>query len=152
MSFSFSASVASRPAVLKRGSFASRARARTACRASALPQKGKTALTGVLRVPTASEAAFDELWASHEKMMNATHVVGNAEASDEGHPRLLEYYVSKAVELTDPFDPGAPRRDRGLARSDDSRFATHVSNDPRARDFYDFFSKMFRGFPDRGRF
>lgn len=78
---------------------------------AALPQKGKTALTGVLRVPKSEEAKMDAMWASHEKYMRDTHVIaGGPETTDE-KPRLLEYYVSKAVELTDPIDAGAWRAD-----------------------------------------
>lgn len=38
--------------------------------------------------------------------MNSTHVIGDAETDDVGHPRLLEYYVAKTQELTDLTDPG----------------------------------------------
>ena len=77
---------------------------------AALPQKGKTALTGVLRVPKSEEAKMDAMWESHEKYMRDTHVIaGGPETTDE-KPRVLEYYVSKAVELTDPTDAGASAR------------------------------------------
>ena len=75
-------------------------------RASALPQKGRPALTMVMRVPSAKESEVDALFASHEAMMHATHVIGEAEADDIGHPRMLEYYVAKSTELSDPLDAG----------------------------------------------
>ena len=75
-------------------------------RASALPQKGRPALTMVMRVPSAKESEVDALFASHEAMMHDTHVIGEAEADDIGHPRMLEYYVAKSTELSDPLDAG----------------------------------------------
>ena len=78
-------------------------------RASALPQKGRPALTMVMRVPSAKESEVDALFASHEAMMHDTHVIGEAEADDIGHPRMLEYYVAKSTELSDPLDAGTSR-------------------------------------------
>ena len=53
---------------------------------------------------------MDAMWGSHEKYMRNTHVIaGGPETTDE-KPRVLEYYVSKAVELTDPTDAGASAR------------------------------------------
>ena len=83
-----------------------RVTARRGVRASALPQKGRPALTMVMRVPSAKESEVDALFASHEAMMHATHVIGEAEADDIGHPRMLEYYVAKSTELSDPLDAG----------------------------------------------
>ena len=52
---------------------------------------------------------MDAMWESHEKYMRDTHVIaGGPETTDE-KPRVLEYYVSKAVELTDT-DAGASAR------------------------------------------
>ena len=78
-------------------------------RASALPQKGRPALTMVMRVPSAKESEVDALFASHEALMHDTHVIGEAEADDIGHPRMLEYYVAKSTELSDPLDAGTSR-------------------------------------------
>ena len=86
-----------------------RVTARRGVRASALPQKGRPALTMVMRVPSAKESEVDALFASHEAMMHDTHVIGEAEADDIGHPRMLEYYVAKSTELSDPLDAGTSR-------------------------------------------
>ena len=83
-----------------------RVTARRGVRASALPQKGRPALTMVARVPSEKESEVDALFASHERFMHDTHVIGEAEADDIGHPRMLEYYVAKSAELSDPLDAG----------------------------------------------
>ena len=75
-------------------------------RATALPQKKKHALTVAFRVPSSKEKEADDIFKSHERFMNSTHVIGDAETDDVGHPRLLEYYVAKTQELTDLTDPG----------------------------------------------
>lgn len=106
--FMASLSLSSRVSLQAR--FGSKASRRVAAsrgvRASALPQKGRPALTMVMRVPSAKESEVDALFASHEAMMHATHVIGEAEADDIGHPRMLEYYVAKSTELSDPLDAG----------------------------------------------
>lgn len=85
-------------------------RGAVAVRAAATPfyHKGKPALSGVLSVPKAEEAKFDAMWKSHAKWMSETHLIGpNAAEDDEGHPRMLEYYVSKGDEMKDPMAEGA---------------------------------------------
>jgi hypothetical protein len=99
-------------------------------RASALPQKGKPALTMVMRVPSSKESEVDALFASHERSMNATHVIGDAEADDIGHPRFLEYYVSKAKELSDPLDAGASRSPRIVVSRARTHFLRRCFPDP----------------------
>ena len=82
---------------------------------AALNHKGRTALTGILRVPQEKESEVDAMWRSHEVMMQKTHKVYDGELEDDftDGPRLLEFYVSKAVEKTNPLDPGASIR-RGM--------------------------------------
>ena len=77
---------------------------RLAATASALPQKGKHALTGAWRFPLSKESEADAIFKSHNEFMESTHVVGNAEKDDTSHPRMLEYYISKAKELSEPMD------------------------------------------------
>ena len=69
-------------------------------------KKKKHALTVAFRVPSSKEKEADAIFKSHERFMNSTHVIGDAETDDVGHPRLLEYYVAKTQELTDLTDPG----------------------------------------------
>ena len=109
--------MASLSALSSRVAHQARFRSRASCRvtasrgvrASALPQKGRPALTMVVRVPSEKESEVDALFASHEAMMRDTHVIGEAEADDIGHPRMLEYYVAKSTELSDPLDAGTSR-------------------------------------------
>ena len=109
--------MASLSALSSRVAHQARFRSRASCRvtasrgvrASALPQKGRPALTMVVRVPSEKESEVDALFASHEAMMRDTHIIGEAEADDIGHPRMLEYYVAKSTELSDPLDPGTSR-------------------------------------------
>ena len=114
MSFAASvASIAPLAASLKgRGARASSSsrrpvRVNAAANSPGFVSKGKYALSGVLSVPKELEGEVDAMWKSHEKYMNETHLVGDASAEDDvGHPRMLEYYVSKGYEVKEPMEPG----------------------------------------------
>ena len=70
-------------------------------------QKGCNALTGVLSVPKELEKEVDAMWKHHEQFMNDTHIIGDAAAEDDvGHPRMLEFYLSKGYEMKEPMNPG----------------------------------------------
>ena len=69
-------------------------------------QKNKHGFTNVLVVPKKGEADADRLVRSHERWVNSTHVVGpEGDEDDFGHPRLLEYYVTKGPEVVGALDP-----------------------------------------------
>lgn len=69
-------------------------------------QKNKHGFTNVLIVPKKLEHEADRLVKSHERWVNQTHVVGpDGDEDDFGHPRLLEYYVTKGPEVVDALDP-----------------------------------------------
>ena len=69
-------------------------------------QKNKHSFTNVLIVPKKLEHEADRLVKSHERWVNQTHVVGpDGDEDDFGHPRLLEYYVTKGPEVVDALDP-----------------------------------------------
>ena len=60
----------------------------------------------MLIVPKKLEHEADRLVKSHERWVNQTHVVGpDGDEDDFGHPRLLEYYVTKGPEVVDALDP-----------------------------------------------
>ena len=60
----------------------------------------------MLIVPKKLEHKADRLVKSHERWVNQTHVVGpDGDEDDFGHPRLLEYYVTKGPEVVDALDP-----------------------------------------------
>ena len=130
MSFAASvASIAPLAASLKgRGARASSASSRRPVRVNAAAnspgfvQKGKYALSGVLSVPKEMEGEVDAMWKSHEKYMNKTHLVGDASAEDDvGHPRMLEFYVSKGYEVKEPMEPGECSTKKSKKKSDRSR-------------------------------
>ena len=86
-------------------------------RQSGFNQKNKHGFTNVLIVPKKLEHEADRLVKSHGRWVNQTHVVGpDGDEDDFGHPRLLEYYVTKGPEVVDALDPrsgafqGAPPR------------------------------------------
>jgi len=54
-----------------------------------------------LRVPKDKEAEMDEYWKSHEALMKSDHKLG------VGPEDLLEFYISKGMELKDPMDPNS---------------------------------------------
>ena len=73
---------------------------------SGFNQKNKHGFTNVLIVPKKLEHEADRLVRSHERWVNQTHVVGpDGDEDDFGHPRLLEYYVTKGPEVVDALDP-----------------------------------------------
>jgi hypothetical protein len=73
---------------------------------SGFNQKNKHGFTNVLIVPKKLEHEADRLVKSHERWVNQTHVVGpDGDEDDFGHPRLLEYYVTKGPEVVDALDP-----------------------------------------------
>ena len=75
-------------------------------RPSGFNQKNKHGFTNVLIVPKKLEHEADRLVKSHERWVNQTHVVGpDGDEDDFGHPRLLEYYVTKGPEVVDALDP-----------------------------------------------
>ena len=85
---------------------------------AALPQKGKTALTGVLRVPKSEEAKMDAMWESHEKYMRDTHVIaGGPETTDE-KPRVWSTTSQRRSSSPTPPTPVRPHADtpRPLSR------------------------------------
>jgi hypothetical protein len=83
-------------------------RVRAAATKPGLTQKGKHAISAVLSIPKVMEKEADAIWQSHEAFMNATHLVGSESAADDiGHPRMMEFYVSKGDEMKDPMNPGA---------------------------------------------
>jgi hypothetical protein len=59
---------------------------------------GKTQLTYVIVAPPDQEAEGDRIFMSHAPWMDATH-------HRNGEKALLRYTVSKAPELSNPFDP-----------------------------------------------
>ncbi len=59
--------------------------------------KGKTQLTYVIVAPPDQEEEGDRLFLSHASWMEATH-------HRDGEKALLRYTVSKAPELSNPFD------------------------------------------------
>jgi len=62
----------------------------------------------VWKVPKADEALVDEYWKSHEAWMRASHVMG-VDGDDAVAPRLLEFYISKGEELSNPMDPASEK-------------------------------------------
>ncbi|CAE8616141.1 unnamed protein product [Polarella glacialis] len=56
------------------------------------------------RVPKAEEAEIDAYWKGHEAWMRSSHTMG-ARGDDSKAPRLLEFYVSKGLELKNPLCP-----------------------------------------------
>ena len=73
---------------------------------SGFNQKNKHGFTNVLIVPEKLEHEADRLVKSHGRWVNQTHVVGpDGDEDDFGHPRLLEYYVTKGPEVVDALDP-----------------------------------------------
>ena len=58
----------------------------------------------VLRVPKAEETEIDAYWQEHEEWINKSHTIGPDGDDSEG-PRLLEFYICKGEELSDPMNP-----------------------------------------------
>ncbi|CAE8669446.1 unnamed protein product [Polarella glacialis] len=56
------------------------------------------------RVPKAEEAEIDAYWKEHEAWMRSSHTMG-LDGDDSKAPRLLEFYISKGMELENPPDP-----------------------------------------------
>ena len=62
--------------------------------------KGKTQLTYVIVAPPDQVEEGDRIFLSHASWMKATH-------HRDGEKALLRYTVSKAPELSNPFDPNS---------------------------------------------
>ncbi|HUP20504.1 MAG TPA: hypothetical protein VM778_11180 [Gemmatimonadota bacterium] len=65
-----------------------------------MAHRGKIQLTYVIVAPPDQVAEGDRIFASHGPWMEATH-------QRDGEKALLSYDVSKAPELSNPFDPGS---------------------------------------------
>jgi hypothetical protein len=65
-----------------------------------MAHKGKIQLTYVITAPPDAVAEGDRIFASHGPWMEATHHRG-------GENALYTYNLSKAPELSNPFDPGS---------------------------------------------
>jgi len=65
-----------------------------------MAHKGKIQLTYVIVVPPGEVAEGDRLFRSHAPWMEATH-------HRTGEKALLSYNLSKAPELSNPFDPSS---------------------------------------------
>jgi len=65
-----------------------------------MAHKGKIQLTYVITAPPDAVAEGDRIFASHGPWMEATHHRDGAKA-------LYTYNLSKAPELSNPFDPGS---------------------------------------------
>ena len=65
-----------------------------------MADKGKIQLTYVIIAPPGEVAEGDRLFQSHGPWMEATH-------SRSGEKALLSYNLSKAPELSNPFDPSS---------------------------------------------
>jgi hypothetical protein len=88
---------------------------------------GHTTFSFTMRVPDADAAAVDELFASHAAWMQETHSVNE----EEGKLHTLEYYVSKAPELSDMMDPSKGTTGHVVyvvseVHKDDEHFGKHV--------------------------
>ncbi len=66
-----------------------------------MARQGKTQLTYVIVCPPEEEAEGDRIFRSHAAWMEATH-------HRSGDRELHLYDVSKAPELSNPFDPSSP--------------------------------------------
>lgn len=106
---------------------------------------GNTTFGFTMRVPESDEKAVDDLIASHAGWMAETHSL-NAE---DGKLHTLEYFVSKAPELSDMMDPSKGSTGNVIytvteVHIDDEHFGKHVELGQgwsRIGEFFELFEK-----------
>ena len=106
---------------------------------------GNTTFGFTMRVPESDEKAVDDLIASHAGWMAEKHSL-NAE---DGKLHTLEYFVSKAPELSDMMDPSKGSTGNVIytvteVHIDDEHFGKHVELGQgwsRIGEFFELFEK-----------
>ena len=106
---------------------------------------GNTTFGFTMRVPQSEESEVDDLISSHAKWMSETHSI----KPENGKLQTLEYFVSKATELSDMMDPSKGSTGHIVynlieVHIDDEHFGKHVElgqNWSRIDEFFGLFEK-----------